>query len=113
MLYRGAIEAIAAARCHLQAGEIRHRSHQIMRAFRILQELSRSLDPQYPEISRPLADLYGYMQRQLLDANGEQTDAPLAEVERLLSTLLEGWKAAVVAPVRVSPEEYEPVSCTY
>ena len=113
MLYRGAIEATAAARRHLKAGEIRERSRQIMRAIEILRELTRSLDPQYAEISRPLGDLYVYMQRQLIEANGKQIDAPLAEVERLLSTLHEGWKASAPAAVPVSTEAYQPVSCTY
>jgi len=112
ILYRGAIDAVAAARRHLQAREIRQRSKNIMRAYAILQELSRSLDPQY-EISGKLCALYVYMQRQLLEANAKQIDTPLAEVERLLTTLLEGWKAAVPAPLPVAAEKYEPVSCTY
>jgi flagellar secretion chaperone FliS len=113
MLYRGAIEATAAARRHLKAGDIRERSRQIMRAAAILHELSRSLDPQYEEISRPLRDLYAYMQARLLAANANQVDPPLAEVEQLLSTLLEGWKSVMPTPPAVVQEEYEPVSCTY
>ena len=117
MLYRGAMDAIAAARRHLKAREIRERSRQVMRAFAILQELSRSLDPQYEELSKPLHDLYAYMQTRLLDANGKQIDAPLEEVEQLLSTLYEGWQAAIpaAAPVSapVSDAPYQAVSCTY
>jgi flagellar secretion chaperone FliS len=112
MLYRGAIEATGAARRHLQAKEIRERSRQIMRAIAILRELSRSLDPQY-EISRPLGELYAYMQTQLLAANSKQIDPPLAEVEQLLSTLLEGWKAATPAAPPIAAEAYQPMSCTY
>ena len=113
MLYRGAIEAVAAARRHLQAGDIRQRSRNIMRVVAILQELTRSLDPQYKEISRPLGDLYAYMQAQLLAANGQQIDGPLAEVEQLLSTLLEGWRSATPVAVPIAEEAYQPVSCTY
>jgi len=112
MLYRGTIEATAAARRHLEAKEIRERSRQIMRAVAILRELSRSLDPQY-EISRPLRELYAYMQTQLLAANSKQIDQPLAEVEQLLSTLLEGWKAVTPAAPPLAAEEYQPMSCTY
>jgi len=84
-----------------------------MRAVAILRELSRSLDPQY-EISRPLRELYAYMQTQLLTANSRQMEPPLAEVEQLLSTLLDGWKAAAaVAPPIVSETAYQPMSCTY
>lgn len=113
MLYRGAIEATAAARRHLKARQVRERSREILRAVEILRELTRSLDPQYEEISRPLADLYAYMHTRLIEANAKQTDAPLAEVEQLLSTLLEGWKAAVPPAPPVAAEEYQPVSCTY
>jgi len=113
MLYRGAIEATAAARRHLKAGEIRDRSRQILRALAILRELSRSLDPHYQQITRPLHDLYTYMQKQLLAANAQQIDPPLAEVEQLLSTLLEGWKTASPAASAATVGEYQPVSCTY
>ena len=113
MLYRGAIEATVVARRHLKAGEIRERSREIMRVSAILRELTESLDPHYEEISLPLRDLYSYMQKQLLAANAQQIDAPLAEVEELLSTLLEGWKSAIPAALPVSPEAYQSVSCTY
>lgn len=113
LLYRGAIEATGAARRHLKAGEIRERSRQILRALAILRELSRALDPEFEEISRPLGELYGYMQNRLIEANGKQIDGPLEEVERLLGTLLEGWKAAVPASPVIPVEEYQPVSCTY
>jgi flagellar protein FliS len=113
MLYRGAIEATGAARRHLKAGEIRERSRQTMRAMEILRELSRSLDPHYEEISRPLGELYAYMQTRLIEANAQQLDEPLAEVERLLATLLDGWKAAVPVTHAAAADAYQPVSCTY
>lgn len=112
MLYRGAIEATGAARRHLKDRQIRERSREIMRTVEILRELTRALDPQY-EISRSLRDLYAYMQTRLIEANAGQIDEPLAEVERLLSTLLEGWKAVVPAAPPVAPEAYQPMSCTY
>jgi flagellar protein FliS len=109
MLYRAAIESTREARRHLKAGEIRERSHQIMKAWEIVAELSRSLDhARGGEISRSLNGLYAYLQHQLLEANRQQIDAPLAEVERLLTTLHEAW-----ATLRGSPEPpaHEPVSC--
>lgn len=111
MLYRGAIEAAAAARRHLKAREIPQRSRQILRAHAILTELARALDPQY-EISKPLAGLYDYMRKQLLEANAKQIEPPLAEVEQILSTLYEGWKDAKPA-LPAAAESYQPVSCTY
>ena len=54
------------------------------------------------------------MQIQLIEANTRQIDPPLAEVERLLSTLLEAWHAATPAAApRPVETEYAPVNCTY
>lgn len=109
MLYCAAIEATSSARRHLKAGAIRERSRQIMKAWEIIVELSRSLDhTRGGEISRSLNQLYAYLQRQLLEANRLQTDAPLAEVEQLLTTLNQAWAILRIAPQ--PPERHEPVT---
>lgn len=93
LLYSGALEAIAAARRHLADGRIGPRSKQIMKAWDILHELTQSLDhARGGELARDLAALYTYAQQRLLDANAQQSDAPLAEVEKLLATLAEAWR---------------------
>src|SRR5438105_14288970 len=95
LLYRGAIDAVGSARRYLAAGNIRQRSNQITRAWDILHELSTSLDvSQDSELARNLRDLYGYIQSRLLDANDRQADEPLAEAERLLTTLAGAWRDA-------------------
>jgi flagellin-specific chaperone FliS len=55
------------------------------------------------------------MTTRLIEANAMQTDAPLAEVERLLFTLLEAWSAVPeTEPTSASaPEAYEPLACAY
>ncbi|HLH43741.1 MAG TPA: flagellar export chaperone FliS [Bryobacteraceae bacterium] len=115
MLYRGAIEAVGAARRHLAAKQIRERSRQVTKAWNIVHELSRSLDfERGGEIARRLGELYDYMQSRLVEANARQVDGPLAEVESLLSTLCEAWQSAKLslAPP-VAEAVYEPVSCSY
>jgi flagellar protein FliS len=134
-LYQGAITSVATARRHVVERNIRERSRAIMRAWSILNELLHSLDHSAGgEISRNLAGLYTYMQTRLLEANSQQSEPPLAEVERLLSTLLEGWHNAILqtaslqgaAPKNEAPlgtagsdaadthaEEYVPLSCAY
>jgi len=93
-LYRGAIDAVAAARMHVRNRAIQERSRQITRALLIVHELIRSLDHDVGgEISRRLADLYAYMTRRLVEANVQQIEAPLAEVEGLLTTLQEAWSS--------------------
>jgi flagellar secretion chaperone FliS len=94
ILYRAGIGAIGAAREHLAAGAIRDRSRQITKAWTIIHELGRSLDRERGgEIGGTLAALYAYMQTRLIEANARQIDEPLAEVQKLLSTLLDGWCA--------------------
>jgi len=113
MLYRAAIEAVGAARRHLAAGEIRERSRKITKAWEILHELRQSLDDeQGGQLSASLRALYVYSQGRLIEGNAKQSDAPLAEVERILGTLHEGWSSLAGAPVEQS-QTYQPVSCSY
>jgi len=92
MLYQSAITAVRDARRHLAANEIAARSRAIGKVHRIVTELAVSLDHERGgELSRGLARLYDYVSRRLLEANSQQTDQPLEEVLRLLSTVQEGW----------------------
>ena len=97
LLYRAAIDAVIASRRYVQEKNIAERSRSIMKAWSIVNELLHSLDHAAGgELSRNLAALYTYMQTRLLEANTQQVDPPLAEVEKLLSTLLEGWASATL-----------------
>jgi flagellar protein FliS len=99
LLYRGALDATRTARVHLAANRIAERARQITKAHAILSHLSGSLDrTRGGTLSSQLAELYDYMQRRLLEANRSQEAAPLSEVERLLTTLLEGWEQIRAAP---------------
>ncbi len=122
LLYRAAVDAVGEARRHLAAGEIRERSEAITRACEIVAELALGVDhSKGGEISRNLVELYDYIQRLLAQANAEQADAPLAEAEQLLKTLLDAWEqveaaAALPGPgneaAAVQPEAYAPVNVT-
>jgi flagellar protein FliS len=95
LLYRAATGSVSAARHHLAAGSIAERSKQINKALSILHELLDSLDREKGgEIAQRLGELYAYMTTRLIDANVQQSDVPLAEVERLLGTLTEAWAIA-------------------
>jgi len=111
IMYRAAMEAVGMARKHLAGGSIHQRSRQIIKAFEILGELRSSLNHEAGgEISGRLGGLYVYMQRLLLEANCKQMDPPLAEVEKLLATLLEGWyKIKTETPE--GSEQYVPLNC--
>lgn len=93
LMYQRAIASVADARDHLKAGRIRERVQNIKRAHAILAELLVSLDAEKaPELSGNLKRLYCYMQERLIDANFRQTDEPLEETARLLSTLADAWQ---------------------
>ena len=95
ILYRTALDSVSAARAHLAAGEIQPRSQAINKALSVIHELALSLNPKAePTLASTLAELYDYMQRRLLAANFEQSDAPLAEVMGLLETMTDAWHEA-------------------
>jgi len=120
LLYRAALDSIAAARRFVRLGDIRSRSRAVSKAMAIVTELALSLNvEQGGELSRNLAQLYGYVEKLLIQANFEQREQPLEEAERLLSTLAEAWailtpeERASVSQAPVQSETYEPVSCAY
>ncbi len=101
LLYRAAGDAVRSASAHLAAGRILERSQQVNKAYAILSELTVTLDPaRGGTLSHSLAELYDYMQRRLVEANRLQQPELLAEVERLLATLQEGWDQ-----IQTNPQE--------
>lgn len=107
LLYMGALEAIGKARVALAAKDIPTRAAQVNKAFDILTELALSLDhTRGAPVTRELIELYDYAQRCLIEGNASQTVQPFANAERVLKTVLEGWKSipeietgSVVPPV--------------
>jgi flagellar protein FliS len=94
MLYQRAIASVRDARQHLENRRIVERGKSINQAYLILLELSGSLrTEEAPQLATRLKGLYTYIQARLLEANMQQTDAPLAEALALLTTLAEGWSS--------------------
>ena len=103
ILYQHALDSVRDARRHLAARDIVARSKAICQAIGAISELDGSLNhADGGAISRNLGELYQYIRQRLTEANMRQTDAPLAEVESLLATLTEAWKAASVQPAHES-----------
>jgi flagellar protein FliS len=101
MLYQCALDSVRDARRHLAAGDIAARSRSVCRALGAISELDGSLNhTEGGAISRNLGELYQYIRQRLTEANLRQNDAALAEVESLLTTLSEAWKAASVPPAQ-------------
>jgi flagellar protein FliS len=94
MLMEGALGKIAAAKGHMERGEIRPKGEQIGCAISILEGLKASLDKDKGgEIAQNLEDLYIYMERRLIEANRGNDTSLLDEVSDLLRQIKEAWDA--------------------
>lgn len=116
-----AVMALEGARECCNAGDIAGRSRFVNKVFEVLVELTDSLNYEAgKDIASNYARLYDYCQRRLLQANAEQSEPMLFEVESLLRELREAWKVVAanqvavcltgeeVNPERSSPAESEP-----
>jgi len=119
-LYEGALGAVQSARHCLAAEQIMERSKAVSKAVEILAELIASLDREKGgELSARLHKLYSYMQQRVLEAHMRQADAPLAEVESLLTTLLDGWRQAAAKLEAAAPAQSasygdtDPAPCSF
>ena len=73
----------------------------------ILFELAISVDPSKgKDVAERLLALYDYMQSRLVEANAEQKDGPLAEVDNLLGTLQEAWSQCEEAELALRERFY-------
>ena len=96
ILYEAGIQSVDEALAALRSGDILERGRAITKAIDILSELNASLKHDgHEEYSNTLAELYGYMQQQLIRAHSQKSENGLLEVSRLLTTLLEGWMGAM------------------
>ncbi len=107
LLYKGALDAVESSRRHLANGKIRERSAAITKAALLIGELTASLDiVRGGKLAVDLRELYDYMQRRLTQANIDQADPPLAEVQSLITTLFEAWNQ-INPPELFSPGDVE------
>ena len=96
LLFDAAVKTVVEARRHLAEGRIPERGRAVTKTVEIMAELSRSLNhTEGGELSARLAGVYDYVARRVMEANFEQTDGGLAEAERLLRTVQEGWTSAM------------------
>jgi len=96
MLYEGAIQNLKKATIAVEKKDIRTKGMAIGKAHDIINELLNTLDFEVGgQIAKDLERLYNFMTEQLVKANLDSSKEPLQTVQKLLETLLEGWKGAV------------------
>lgn len=94
MLMEGGLDRIAAAKGHMERGEIAEKGAQVSWAISIIDGLRVSLDkPVGGEIAQNLDDLYNYMMMRLTEANIRNEPAYLDEVANLLRQIKGAWDA--------------------
>jgi len=104
MLLEGALGKIAAAKGHMERGEIQPKGEQIGSAISIIEGLKSSLDKDKGgEIAQNLEDLYIYMERRLIEANRGNDTSLLDEVSDLLRQIKEAWDAIADQAAQFDP----------
>lgn len=92
MLFEGALGRIAAARGHMERGEVAAKGAAIGKAISIVAGLRKSLNHEVGgEIAANLERLYDYYERRLLEANTSNDPRLLDEVTRLLGEIKSAW----------------------
>lgn len=96
MLYDGAIKFCRQARQHLDAQNLEESYTCLMRAQKIVLELSTSLDHRAaPELCQKLSALYTYIYRLLINANVTRSAKPVDEAVRLLEFEKDTWQMLI------------------
>ena len=96
MLYEAAIQNVKKATVCIERKDVAGKGKAIGKAHDILNELVNTLDFDVGgQIARDLERLYNFMTEQLVKANLENRKEPLQAIQKLLETLLAGWRGAV------------------
>lgn len=96
MLYEAAIRHTKKAIEAIDAKDLATKGMSIGKVHDIVNELVNTLDFNVGgTIATDLERLYTFMTEQLVEANIENSKEKLVKVQKLLETLLEGWRGAV------------------
>jgi flagellar protein FliS len=109
LMYRGALDATAAARQHFAGGDIPARTRALNKAAALVTELVTSLnppsDPSGQALEQNLRRLYDYILHQIAQAAIEQNPLPLDDADTILRSLLQGWESIDLAPADAPPHD--------
>ena len=91
MLYEGAIKFNNIAMEAIDRNDIQEAHNNIMKADRIIRELSITLNRQYA-VAKDFDTIYNYLMRRLHEANMKKDKAILEEVNTHLRSVRDTWK---------------------
>jgi flagellar protein FliS len=96
LLYQVAIDSVNTALARLKDGDIFARGRAITKAHEAVDELNLALDHSVGAgFTRTIAELYGYIQRQLVKGHSQKSEQALQEALSVLTTLADAWKEVV------------------
>jgi flagellar protein FliS len=96
LLYQVAIDSVNVAIARLRDGDIFARGRAITKAHEAVDELNFALDHSVgASFTRTIAELYGYVQRQLVKGHSQKSEQALREALSVLTTLADAWKEVV------------------
>ena len=96
MLYEAAIQNVKKATIAIEKKDVPAKGVAIGKAHDILNELMNTLDFEIGgKIARDLERLYNFMTERLVKANLENSKEHLITIQKLLETLLDGWRGAI------------------
>jgi len=117
MLYDGALKFCRQARDAIGKGEIENTHNNLIRAQKIVMELSTSLrHDMAPELCERLSALYNFIYRRLVDANVNRDNDAVDEAMQLIEYERETWQMLITKvkqdgtqqPAQAKPNGYAP-----
>ena len=92
LLFGNAQTRLRTAIGHVERGQRAEAGQVIGKVIDIVSELQACLDREKGyQVADTLFNVYGYMNRRLIEANAKQDAAALEEVARLLAEIKDGW----------------------
>jgi flagellar biosynthetic protein FliS len=110
LLYQVAIDSVNTAIARLKDGDIFARGRAVNKAHEAVDELILALDHSVgANFTRTLAELYDYVQRQLVKGHSQKSEEALRQALSVLTTLTDAWKQVVERTCGGSPSPSDPL----
>jgi flagellar protein FliS len=109
LLYKVAVDSVNVAIERLRDGDIFARGRAVNKAHEAVDELNFALDHSVgAKFTRTLAELYVYVQRQLVTGHSQKSEQAFREALSVLTTLADTWKEVVARTCGDNSPHHDP-----